>query len=104
MRGSRHKIDRSWVPSVVMPTRGSDNATVLLQLVTAAYGTKRHFVATHQFGRYRIKADIRAAIHCRCPVSFTVRHPLRMILDPRLGAHVLFFELSDERSETRRER
>jgi hypothetical protein len=24
-----------------------------------------------------------------------------MILDPRLGAHGLFFELSDERSETR---
>jgi hypothetical protein len=28
----------------------------------------------------------------------------RMILDPRLGAHVLCFELSDERSETRWER
>jgi len=27
-----------------------------------------------------------------------------MILDPRLGAHVLCFELSDERSETRWER
>jgi hypothetical protein len=47
----------------------------------------------------------RAAIHCRCPVSFTVRAPWRrMILDPRLGAHVLCFELSDERSETRWER
>jgi hypothetical protein len=27
-----------------------------------------------------------------------------MILDPRLGAHALCFELSDERSETRWER
>jgi hypothetical protein len=27
-----------------------------------------------------------------------------MILDPRLGAHLLWFELSDERSETRLER
>jgi hypothetical protein len=36
-------------------------------------------------------------LHCAAPWR-------RMILDPRLGAHVLFFELSDERSETRRER
>jgi hypothetical protein len=44
----------------------------------------------------------RPAIKCRCPVSFTVRASCRrMILDPRLGAHVLCFELSDERSETR---
>jgi hypothetical protein len=28
----------------------------------------------------------------------------RMIFDPRLGAHILCFELSDERSETRWER
>jgi hypothetical protein len=34
-----------------------------------------------------------------------VRAPWRrMILDPRLGAHLLCFELSDERSETRWER
>ena len=41
----------------------------------------------------------------RCPLSRTTRAPCRRtILDPRLGAHVLCFELSDERSETRWER
>jgi putative transposase len=25
----------------------------------SGFGTKRHFVATHQFGRYRTKADIK---------------------------------------------
>src|SRR5262249_59921683 len=41
----------------------------------------------------------------RCPLSRTTRAPRRRtILDPRLGAHVLCFELSDECSETRRER
>jgi hypothetical protein len=40
----------------------------------------------------------------RCP-SLCARAPWRrMILDPRLGAHVLCFELSDEPSETRWER
>src|SRR4029434_8423074 len=36
------------------------------------------------------------SLHCTCPRS--------MMLDPRLGAHVLCFELSDECSETRWER
>jgi hypothetical protein len=65
------------------------------------FGTSRRFAATPNFGRDQTKADI----HCRCPVSFTTRAPgRRMILDPRLGAHVLCFELSDECSETRWER
>jgi hypothetical protein len=30
----------------------------LLRLLTAAYGTSRHFAATQQFGRFRSEADI----------------------------------------------
>jgi len=30
----------------------------MLQLLTAAYGTSRHFSAPQQFGRFRSEADI----------------------------------------------
>jgi hypothetical protein len=34
---------------------------MLLHLLTAGFGTSRHFVATQQFGRFRSKADIQRA-------------------------------------------
>jgi hypothetical protein len=60
---------------------------------------RREFIS-----RERIEADIARPFTAatRCP---SLRAPWRrMILNPRLGAHVLCFELSDERSETRWER
>ena len=61
---------------------------------------RREFIS-----RERIEADIARPFTAaaRCP-SLCARPWRRMILDPRLGAHVLCFELSDERSETRWER
>jgi hypothetical protein len=31
---------------------------ILLRLLTAAYGTSRHFTALQQFGRFQTEADI----------------------------------------------
>jgi hypothetical protein len=77
---------------------GEEKLRALLQESLAVATRTEAMKPTDQSGH-------RAAIHCRCPVSFTVRAPWRrMILDPRLGAHLLCFELSDGRSETRWER
>jgi hypothetical protein len=41
--------------------RGNRIGALFAALRWVAIGTKRHFVATHQFGRYRTKADMKRA-------------------------------------------